>query len=111
MDIYFHTTKMQRACSSGKRMVKEWGAKTAKKLKQRLAELHAADNLEDVRRYPAAKCHPLTGDRRGQVVVALDHPRRLIVEPNHDPIPEKPDGGLDWSQVTSVLVVEVVDYH
>jgi len=92
-------------------MVREWGMKTAKKLKQRLAELDAVDSLADVGRLPAAKCHPLAGDRMGQIAVALDHPRRLIIEPNHDPVPQRPDGGFDWSQITSVLVVEVVDYH
>ena len=31
--------------------------------------------------------HPLTGDRAGQFALDLDHPNRLILEPNHNPIP------------------------
>ena len=41
----------------------------------------------------------------------LDHPYRLIFKPDHQPLPRKDDGGLDWDQVTKVLVTEVVDTH
>ena len=28
-----------------------------------------------------------------------------------DPPPPKKDGGLDWTQITAVTIVEIVDYH
>lgn len=71
----------------------------------------AASTLEDMRLIPAARCHELSGKRAGQLAVDLDHPRRLVFRPNHDPVPTKPDGGLDWSAVTSIVIVEIVDYH
>ena len=40
----------------------------------------------------------------------LKHPKRLIVKPT-EPVPRTPDGGIDVSRVTEILVVEVVDYH
>ena len=83
----------------------------AEKLMQRLFELKAADTLEDVSRLPPPRCHELGEDRKGQLAVDLVHPHRLIFSPDHDPIPEKEDGGLDWSQVTAIVIEEIVDYH
>ncbi len=111
MEISFYTTKVQRACSSEDRMRKKWGVKTAKKLKQRFAELAAASSLADIDKLPAAKLHPLKGDRRGQLAVDAGGALRLVFKPYHDPIPTRGDGSLDLSGVTSVAVLDVVDYH
>lgn len=46
-----------------------------------------------------------------QFAVDLKHPKRLVFEIADNPVPRKPDGGLDLASVTSVVVVEVVDYH
>ena len=78
---------------------------------QRLSEFRAADAMSDLSTLPFVKLHPLFGDRKGQWAVDLDHPRRLVFIPNHDPVPVKPDGSLDLAAVTSVLVLDVVDYH
>ena len=111
MEIQFSTTKMKKACSEEKQMKKQWGDRTVKKLKQRLAEFAAAATLADMRCFPGPRCHELKGKHQGELAVDLDHPRRLVFRPNHDPVPTKRDGGLDWSEVTSVCVLEVVDYH
>lgn len=71
----------------------------------------AAGNLHHVSLLPAARLHPLKGDRKGQFAVDAKHPYRLIFESNHDPIPVKEDGGVDLSKVTSVIILEVEDYH
>jgi len=55
--------------------------------------------------------HELKSDRRGQLAVDVSKNERLVFEPADDPPPTKPDGGLDWSQVTAVRILEVVDYH
>ena len=102
---------MRKTCSSEKAMMRECGQKTARKLKQRLAELDAAKTLDDMKRLPAARCHELTQNRKGQLAVDLAHPHRLVFAPDHDPVPRKPDGGLDWSGVTRIVVLEITDYH
>jgi len=53
----------------------------------------------------------LTGDRKGTLAVDLDHPYRLIFEPANDPVPRKPDGGLDWTKITVIRILELRDYH
>lgn len=111
MIVQFPTRKMEKACNSQKAMVAEWGAKMAKKLQQRLMELNAATTLQDISKLPPARCHELTGNLKGCLSVDLEHPYRLVFRPHHDPVPCKADGGLDWSQVTQVLIIGVMDTH
>jgi toxin HigB-1 len=111
MEINFASRKMEKLCNSEREMRGEFGPRNAKVLQQRLAQLRAADTLADVRRLPGARCHELTQDRKGQLAVDLVHPKRLIFVSDHDPVPKKEDGGLDWRQVTRILITEIVDYH
>lgn len=110
IEIEFSTKKLKKACSSDKAMRGRWGDELAKKLRRRLADLEAADSLDEMRNLPG-RCHELTGDLDGSLAVDLKHPYRLIFRPNHKPTPTKDDGGLDWSQVTKILVTDVTDYH
>jgi len=45
------------------------------------------------------------------LAVYLDGPWWLIFEPANDPVPKKLDGGLDWTQVTVIRILEVRDFH
>jgi plasmid maintenance system killer protein len=111
MVIYFRTKKLQRICNESSEAHKKLGPKIAGKLQQRLMELKAATNLGDISRVPPTRCHPLAGNRAGQLSVDLVHPHRLLFIPANDPIPKSEDGGLDWSKVTEVEIVEIVDTH
>jgi plasmid maintenance system killer protein len=111
MEIRFSSRKVEKLCNSDKEMRARLDRRNAERLQQRLAEFTAADSLDDIARLPPARCHELTGDRKGQLAVDLVHPKRLVFAPDHDPPPKKPDGGLDWAQVTCVLVIEIIDYH
>ncbi len=66
--------------------------------------------MEELRHLPG-RCHELIGNRAGQLSLDLDHPYRLIFEPADEPIPQKDDGGLDWTMVTSVVIIGVEDTH
>jgi toxin HigB-1 len=111
VEIRFTSSKTAKLCNSEKEMRGELGPRCAARLQQRLEELRAATTLEDMRCLPGARCHELTQDRKGQLAVDLVHPRRLVFQPAHDPVPTKSDGGLDWSKITEVVILEVVDYH
>ena len=111
MEIAFGSRKMQKLCNSEKEMRAKLGDRGAKVLQLRLNQIAAAPTLEDLGKVPGARCHELTADRKGQLAVDLVHPRRLVFEPDHDPVPEKPDGGLDWQQVKRVIIIDIVDYH
>lgn len=111
MNIYFRSKKLQKVCTISKEANGELGPTNAKKLQQRLMELNAAVNLADMSRLPPARCHELVGNRSGQLSVDLKHPYRLIFVPAHDPLPKKDAGGLDWSGVTEIEIIEIVDTH
>lgn len=72
-------------------------------------ELGAANNLSMLP--PAARCHPLEGDRKGQFAVDLKHPYRLVFEPLSDELPLKEDGSLDIGRITGIIILDIVDYH
>jgi plasmid maintenance system killer protein len=111
LDIWFSSTKLQKECNNATLCVRRYGPRRAALIQRRLDELRAADILENIRHLPGPRCHELKGDRDGQLSVDLDHPYRLIFEPANDPVPQKPDGGLDWSQVTAISILEVTDTH
>jgi plasmid maintenance system killer protein len=110
MEIDFDSSRLRKTCSSEGAMRKEWGEPMARKLKRRLADLEAAACLEDFRTLPG-RCHELTADRKGQLAMDLVGPKRLIFRPAHNPVPIDQTGGLDWTEVTVVCIIEVVDYH
>ncbi|MDA1015605.1 MAG: killer suppression protein [Planctomycetota bacterium] len=111
MHVAFSTNKLAKLCNSEKKLRGEFGPRMASLIQQRLLELHAADVLDDMRFLPGARCHELQADRSGQLAVDLVHPKRLIFQPDHEPIPTREDGGLDWNVVTAIVVIEIVDYH
>ncbi len=110
MDVSFVSKQLAEVCSTRKGMVRAFGTSRATKLERRLQQLSAAVDLEDMRHAPG-RCHELTADRAGQLSLDLDHPRRLIFRPTNEPIPQKPDGGLDWTAVDAVTIVEIADTH
>ena len=83
----------------------------ARKVNQRLKDLTEADNLAIMKTIPAARCHELTGDRKGELAVDVSGNYRMIFEPSNEPIPKKGDGGLNWDEVTKIQINEIEDYH
>lgn len=67
--------------------------------------------LSQVPTTPPERRHQLTGNRDEQYAVDIDRQHRLVFVPDHDPIPRRPDGGVDTDQVTAVVITEVIDYH
>lgn len=108
MIIRFRSRRLQAIANDGKAARRELGKRCADVLRRRLDDLQAADDLEAMRHLPG-RCHELTGDRAGQFALDLEHPRRLVFEAlNGD---RNREGGLDWSTVTAIEVVEITDYH
>ena len=114
MDISFKNAKLAKSFNEGAQLEKVHGTLRAKKIRVRMMELRAAASLMDFwpPKSPPGRCHELTkGQRSGQLSVDLDHPYRLIFIPDHDPVPLRGDGGLDWSQVTAIKILGVEDTH
>jgi proteic killer suppression protein len=110
LQISFAKRRLQKTCEGHRSLKREHGDGCAKKVAARLADLEAASSLEDFRHLPGG-CHELGGDREGQLALRLPDGKRLIIKPSENPAPTTPEGGLDWSAVEAIEVVEIVDYH
>jgi plasmid maintenance system killer protein len=105
VEVRFRDRGLRDLVASKRNLVRRFGEPCARKIAQRLQQLHVAETLHDVR-LMAGRCHQLTGDRVGCLALDLVHPRRLVFEPT-DPAEEP----LDWRLVKAVTVLEIVDYH
>jgi Plasmid maintenance system killer protein len=48
--------------------------------------------------YHIGRCHPLTGDRKGQYAMDLSHPYRLVFK-------------VKQESIEIAEIIEIVDYH
>jgi toxin HigB-1 len=110
VDILFLNDREARDFNDSKRLIRRYGPENAKRIRQRLDDLRAVANLDEMSRI-SGRLHPLTKNLDGWFALDLKHPDRLIIEPANDPLPVKEDGGLDWTRVTAVRVIRVGDYH
>jgi proteic killer suppression protein len=110
MKINFGNKKLETYANNDRKGQKNLSPKRFKKYKQRLDQLRASKTLEDVRHQPG-RFHELTNDRKGQWACDLDHPYRLIFEPQEKPIPTNDDGKYLWIKITDVEIIEIKDYH
>lgn len=108
MEINFKDKKIRDLCEKQAVAEKKLGAACARKLRARLSDMEAASRVTDL---VAGNPHPLKGDRAGQFALDLAGGWRLVFAPDHDPCPTRPDGGIDWFQVTIVCIEYIGDYH
>ena len=111
MEVSFRTHKLQRLCNSEKDLRRVHGPRMAELIRECLDDLHALENLHDIKKLPHHRCHELKGDRRGVFSMDLEHPYRLLFVPDHDPLPELPAGGIDWAEVSAIEIQGVEDTH
>lgn len=97
--------------NSEREILKNYGADNGRRIALRLQNIRDAATLEELSKLPQTRVHELKADRNEQISVDAKHPYRLILVCNHDEIPRKPDGGLDWSRITKVQVIELADTH
>jgi toxin HigB-1 len=108
MRIEFASPDLRELCESERRAVRELGRPCARKLFARLADLKAAENVNElVAGYP----HPLKGDRAGQFSVRLEGGKRLVFQSANQPVPTNDNGNIDWKRVTRLSIVFIGDYH
>ena len=108
MDILFKDRKLEGICRDEKRMVRQLGPGSARKLRARLKDLSAAANMEEIR---VGRPHRLSSDFRDSVALDLDKGMRLVLEAADDPAPRREDGGIDWASVTRGRIVFIGNYH
>jgi len=108
LEIRFKDKRVRELCEKHSAAEKRLGSACARKLRTRLSDLEAANRVSDL---AAGNPHPLKGDRIGQFALDLAGGVRLVFAPDHDPCPTRPDGGIDWSQVTVACIEFIGNYH
>lgn len=113
MEIRFASAKLRKQLNEQREMRRAFGEKRSKRLRVVLAALHAAPHLGVFAPpySPPHRCHELTGNRKGTLSLDLDGPYRLLLRPGHDPLPPRPEGGLDWAAVTVIEILGIEDAH
>lgn len=109
MQIDYSDRKLRKICENNREAVRSLGPNSAKKLQSRLSDIEVAPNVQDLP--PVGNPHPLIGDRQGQFSIGLAGGKRLVFRPNHNPVPRKDGGGINWTLVTSVTIIFIGDYH
>ncbi len=89
-------------------MERELGKMGARKLKARLKDLAAFENVAEIQ---FGRPHPLKGKYNGCLALDLAGGKRLVFESAHPTTPVTPSSETNWSEVTHVRVVFVGDYH
>lgn len=110
MKIIFLDRKLGKLSHDYSRCVKKMGNIRARIFMARLDALDGAQTLEDVRHTPG-RFHELAGDRKGQFACDLDHPYRLIFRPGTDSMSENQFLHCLWSEITTIEIIEITDYH
>ena len=111
VEVYFKTKKLAKVLNSDKELQRANGARNASLIRGCLDDLRAVECLADMRTLPQHRFHELTGNLKGVFSLDIEHPYRLLVTPDHDPVPRLADGGIDERRVTAVEVRGIEDTH
>lgn len=108
MIISFKNQALRRQCLEEAEATRSLGRVLAKKLRSRLADLDAAESVSAL---VVGRPHSLKHAQEGQLALDLNSMQHLVFEPVEVPPPLAADGSVDWSQVRSVRIVYIGDYH
>jgi len=111
MEISFNNRKLAKLLNSEKDTLRKYGPDNGRRILIRISQLAAVENLQELASFPHIRLHQLTGNRNEQLSIDVKHPYRLLVVPNHEETPRKPDGGLDWKAITAITIIEIADTH
>jgi len=111
MKLNYKPKKLGKTVADLSAIKKNYGT-MAKDVNTRINELKHATTLEDMSFLPKANCHELSQNLQGYLAVDVSANHRIIFEPANQTIPLKVDGGLDWTKVTEITIIEIgYDYH
>jgi proteic killer suppression protein len=111
MEISFINKKLAKLLNQQKETLRTYGPDNGGRILRRLQQLADAANLAELAKLPQTRVHELRANRDEQISLDAKHPYRLLMRPNHNDTPRKPDGGLDWERITKVIITEATNTH
>lgn len=109
MEIYYQNQAYKKMCPDWK-CVRSFGNIIGRKILQRVAELRAANCLEDLR-YAPGRHEELSNNRKFQLSCRLSSNWRLVYQPYGNINDYLTKGALSWDKVNKIEIIETVDYH
>ena len=107
MEISFINKKLAKLLNHQKETLRTYGPDNGGRILRRLQQLADAANLAELAKLPQTRVHELKANRDEQISLDVKHPYRLLMRPNHNDTPRKPDGGLDWERITNVCLLRL----
>lgn len=104
MEIQYYSKKIQKILTS-ERLLKKHYNNDYLRLTNRLSELRAANNLEEIPVVPPPRRHKLSGDRESCWGIDYSKNDRIVIEPCG-----KYDIN-DLSTITAIRILSLEDYH
>lgn len=104
MRIYYSSTKLDKILSDI-RLIKKYYGNDYIKISNRLSELRAANNLNDIPEVPPPRRHKLTGNYKDCWGVDYSKNDRIIF---------RPVGDFDINDLRTIVEVQIIDlgdYH
>jgi proteic killer suppression protein len=98
LKVTYRNKTIMKVCTNYSYAVKTYGPRMAELIHLRIDQLESADSLETMVKYSIGRCHPLTGNRKGQYALDLVHPYRIIAN-------------QDKTDLQIVQIIEITDYH
>lgn len=98
MDVKYRNKGIEKVCTNASVAEKKYGSNMAEKIHQRIDQIKAAENVEQMIQFKIGRCHPLHQNREGQYAVDLVHPQRLVFE-------------KEGNEIQIANIIEIIDYH
>jgi proteic killer suppression protein len=112
MNILYKDSRLQKLFESNTDLQRQYGDQVTRALMRRINLLQSVPHLADPDLYSKpSKCHQLEGNRDEQFAVRVDGQYRIVFCVAHDPIPRKPDNGIDTIRVTIICIIELSKHY
>ncbi len=98
MQVEYRTNKLQEQYENHKEAEKDFGVEVARKYIQRINIIKQTIDINELKKMPGLRCHPLKGARKGEWAINLTGFCRLIFT-------------LQGTQLKIVLIEEVSKHY
>jgi proteic killer suppression protein len=107
MEYFGESTKLSKLLNDESALKRKFGVIRATRIRRRLSEFTAAENLSKISYLPPARLHQLHGDREGQFAVDVVKNWRITF----DGFDENDNHTTDKGKIVSLLIHGIEDYH
>lgn len=101
MQLAFETKQLRVTCESEEEAAKIFGEEAAARLRRRLADLRAAEWIEDLQ-----VGRPRLRSDKSELIIELADGWQMFCVPNHIR-PREDQGAPDWSRIRRIKIIDI----